>query len=232
VALNEHIIPVVAALIRDASGRVLLVRKRGTSAFMQPGGKRAAGESDVAALAREIDEELGCRVAAESARALGVFDAPAANEPGFRVRAAVYAVDVEGAIVPRAEIDHVPERHRYRPEQAEQHVDLHVRVRDTGGACVAERGSDGAVAPDVRIHSRSRTRRPISRQPTARSPGRARSAVRCPAATTAATARSIASAAAGDASEYRQSIAADRMAASGFARSCPAMSGAEPWIGS
>src|SRR5262249_36279289 len=48
-----------------------------------------------------------CRVTADSARALGVFDADAANEPGFRVRAAVYAVDVEGAVEPRAEIDEV-----------------------------------------------------------------------------------------------------------------------------
>jgi 8-oxo-dGTP diphosphatase len=74
---------------------------------MQPGGKRGAGESDVAALAREIDEELGCRVTANSARSLGVFDAPAANEPGCRVRAAVYAVEVEGMIAPRAEIDQI-----------------------------------------------------------------------------------------------------------------------------
>jgi 8-oxo-dGTP diphosphatase len=107
VALNEGIIPVVAALIRDARGHVLLVRKRGTAAFMQPGGKRDAGETDVAALAREIDEELGCRVDESSARPLGVFDAPAANEPGFTVRAAVYAVDVEGAIMPKAEIDQI-----------------------------------------------------------------------------------------------------------------------------
>jgi 8-oxo-dGTP diphosphatase len=106
-AMTDKTICVVAALIRDDGGRVLLVRKRGTTAFMQPGGKRGAGESDVAALAREIDEELGCRVAANSARSLGVFDAPAANEPGFRVRAAVYAVDVEGMIAPRAEIDQI-----------------------------------------------------------------------------------------------------------------------------
>ena len=33
-------IRIVAALIRDEAGRVLLVRKRGTAAFMQPGGKR------------------------------------------------------------------------------------------------------------------------------------------------------------------------------------------------
>ena len=103
--MSERIISVVAALIRDEDGRVLLVRKRGTAAFMQPGGKRDAGESDVAALSREIVEELGCRVTQNSARALGVFDCQAANEPGFRVQAAVYAVDVEGAIKPQAEID-------------------------------------------------------------------------------------------------------------------------------
>lgn len=103
--MNERIIPIVAALIRDGAGRVLLVRKRGTSAFMQPGGKREAGESDVAALVREIDEELGCRAVAASAQALGVFDCPAANEPGFTVRAAVYAIDVVGAVTPKAEID-------------------------------------------------------------------------------------------------------------------------------
>jgi len=105
--MSERIISVVAALIRDSDGRVLLVRKRGTAVFMQPGGKRDAGESDVAALAREIDEELGCRIAGNSAQPLGVFDAEAANEPGFLVRAAVYAVDVEGAIKPQAEIEQV-----------------------------------------------------------------------------------------------------------------------------
>jgi 8-oxo-dGTP diphosphatase len=103
--MNERVISVVAALIRDNDGRVLLVRKRGTAVFMQPGGKRDAGESDVVALAREIVEELGCRVRENSARPLGVFDCQAANEQGFQVRAAVYAVDVEGAIAPRAEID-------------------------------------------------------------------------------------------------------------------------------
>ena len=83
---SERIISVVAALIRDGDGRVLLVRKRGTAAFMQPGGKRDVGESDVAALAREIGEELGCRIKDSSVQALGVFDCPAANEPGFQVQ--------------------------------------------------------------------------------------------------------------------------------------------------
>src|SRR6516164_3015579 len=98
-------IRIVAALIRDAAGRVLLVRKRGTRAFMQPGGKRDAGEDDVTALSREIAEELGCAVVLNSIRSLGDFNAVAANEPGFRVQASVYRVDVTGEIIPNQEID-------------------------------------------------------------------------------------------------------------------------------
>jgi 8-oxo-dGTP diphosphatase len=98
-------IEIVAALIRDDAGRVLLVRKRGTTAFMQPGGKRDSGEDDVTALAREIDEELGCRLIPDSIRRLGEFDAISANEPGFRVRASLYEIDVTGEIAAKAEID-------------------------------------------------------------------------------------------------------------------------------
>jgi 8-oxo-dGTP diphosphatase len=103
--VSDRTISVVAAHIRDEAGRVLLVRKRGTAAFMQPGGKRDAGESDLAALAREIVEELGCCVDQRSARALGVFECASANEPGFNVHATVYAVDVAGEISARAEIE-------------------------------------------------------------------------------------------------------------------------------
>jgi 8-oxo-dGTP diphosphatase len=100
-------ISIVAALICDESGRVLLVRKRGTVAFMQPGGKRDPGEDDATALARELDEELGCRVVSGSLKPVGEFVAPSANEPGFQVRASVYAVDVAGVIAPRAEIEEI-----------------------------------------------------------------------------------------------------------------------------
>ena len=100
-------ISIVAALIRDADGRVLLVRKRGTAAFMQPGGKRNPGEDDVSALARELNEELGCRVVPDTVSPLGTFECVAANEPERQVHAAVYAVDIAGHVAARAEIDEI-----------------------------------------------------------------------------------------------------------------------------
>jgi 8-oxo-dGTP diphosphatase len=97
-------IEIVAAVIRDDAGRTLLVRKQGTSAFMQPGGKRQPGEDDLTALARELDEELGLAIVAGSAESLGRFRARAANESGREVVAAVYRVAVDGVAAPRAEI--------------------------------------------------------------------------------------------------------------------------------
>ncbi len=58
------------------------------------------------------------------------------------------------------------------------------------------------------------------------------SAVRWPASRTRSTARSTRSASFSMASEYRKSIAAERIAAIGFAMPLPAMSGAVPWTGS
>ncbi|EIM25171.1 NUDIX hydrolase [Microvirga lotononidis] len=101
-------IEIVTALVRDPHGHVPLVRKRGTASFMQPGGKREPGESDLESLARELSEELGCGLVPGSASKLGIFEAPAANEPGQRVRAAIYAARLEGVISCKAEIeDHV-----------------------------------------------------------------------------------------------------------------------------
>ena len=97
-------IATVAAVIADAHGRVLLVRKRGTQVFIQPGGKREPGEAPLATLARELAEELGVRMVEGSAVRLGVFEAEAVNEPGRRVQAEAYAVAVEGDPAPGAEI--------------------------------------------------------------------------------------------------------------------------------
>ena len=98
-------IRIVAAVVLDDSGRTLLVRKRGTTAFMQPGGKRANDETEVGALEREILEELGCVVDRGSCRPLGRFRAPAANEFGWTVEAELFSARLSGEIRPAAEIE-------------------------------------------------------------------------------------------------------------------------------
>lgn len=90
-------IRVSAAVITDAAGRLLLVRKRGTTAFMQPGGKPEPGETAAEALVRELDEEIGIRPAVDAVTALGSFTARAANEPGHSVVADVFRVDIGDA---------------------------------------------------------------------------------------------------------------------------------------
>jgi 8-oxo-dGTP pyrophosphatase MutT (NUDIX family) len=100
----ERSIRIAAAVVVDPAGKVLLVRKRGTRAFMQPGGKIAPDETAIEALGREISEELGCAVEG-TPRHLGVFSAPAANEPDTKVEAELFAVTLVGEINAAAEIE-------------------------------------------------------------------------------------------------------------------------------
>jgi len=74
------VLKIVAALLVDSDGRALLVRKRGTIRFMQPGGKPETGETGAVALSRELSEELGLIVAPALLVSLGRFRALAANE--------------------------------------------------------------------------------------------------------------------------------------------------------
>ncbi|MBI6817111.1 NUDIX domain-containing protein [Pseudomonas syringae pv. aptata] len=101
------IIRIAAALLIGADGRTLLVRKRGTQAFMQPGGKIEPGEPAPQALARELEEELGLIVDPAQAVFLGEFTAPAANEPGFEVNCQLYEVRTDAQALPAAEIEEV-----------------------------------------------------------------------------------------------------------------------------
>ena len=96
-------IRIAAAVICDRDGRILLVRKRNTLSFMQPGGKLQEGETAVAALARELREELGCTLL--KAEFLGTFSAPAANEPGQSVEAELFRAEIRGDIHPGTEIE-------------------------------------------------------------------------------------------------------------------------------
>ncbi|WP_128255710.1 NUDIX hydrolase [Falsirhodobacter deserti] len=95
-----------AAIIRD-DGATLLVRKRGTSAFMQPGGKIDGDETPLAALRRELHEELALNLQPHEADYLGCFSAPAANEPGFLVKAEVFRVQIHKEVEAQAEIEEV-----------------------------------------------------------------------------------------------------------------------------
>ena len=100
-------IRIAAALLIGGDGQTLLVRKRGTQAFMQPGGKIDAGEQPVEALARELQEELNVRIDPSQAVYLGRFSAPAANEPGFTVQAELFQVQIDVPVTPAAEIEEV-----------------------------------------------------------------------------------------------------------------------------
>ncbi|MGP6203382.1 NUDIX hydrolase [Microbacterium sp. F2] len=93
-AIAPRRIHVSAAVITDAEGRLLLVRKAGTTAFMQPGGKPEPNETPAETLVRELAEEVGLRVDSDALEALGSFAASAANEPGFEVVADVFRVDI------------------------------------------------------------------------------------------------------------------------------------------
>ncbi|MGJ7516956.1 NUDIX hydrolase [Pseudomonas baetica] len=101
------LIHIAAALLIGLDGRTLLVRKRGTQAFMQPGGKIEAHEQPVNALARELEEELGLVIDPAQATFLGQFSAPAANEPGFVVKAEIFLLNIDAVVTPAAEIEEV-----------------------------------------------------------------------------------------------------------------------------
>ncbi|WP_248802693.1 NUDIX hydrolase [Pseudomonas sp. MWU13-2100] len=100
-------IRIAAALLIGPDGRTLLVRKRGTQAFMQAGGKIEAHEQPVQALARELEEELGLLIDTAAATYLGQFAAAAANEPGYQVVAELFRVESGVVLEPAAEIEEV-----------------------------------------------------------------------------------------------------------------------------
>ncbi|MDY6809731.1 MAG: NUDIX domain-containing protein [Actinomycetota bacterium] len=102
---SPPIIVVSGVVIRDHHGRLLTVRKRGTSRFMLPGGKPESSESAVEAAARECAEEVGLVIPVERLTELGRFRSAAANESGFEIDATVFGYDdVVDDLMPSAEI--------------------------------------------------------------------------------------------------------------------------------
>lgn len=102
-----QVLRVAAGIVTDAEGRTLVVRKRGTTAFMQAGGKIESGESALDALTRELLEEVGIRLDLDNTEYLGSFRAEAANEPDTVIRAEVFALTTSGLVAPSAEIEEI-----------------------------------------------------------------------------------------------------------------------------
>jgi len=102
---QPHTIRIAAAVLANQDGHVLLVRKRGTGIFMQPGGKIEASETPLAALQRELGEELGLALDPAAVNYLGRFSAPAAHEAGATVVAEAFWLDIHASPLPQAEIE-------------------------------------------------------------------------------------------------------------------------------
>ena len=100
-------IRVSAVVLTDTAGRVLMVRKRGTDSFLNPGGKPEPGETPEMCAVRELREELGLELDPEGLLSLGKFRAPAANEADTVVLADVFRVPepLDRLPEPRSEIE-------------------------------------------------------------------------------------------------------------------------------
>lgn len=90
----NKIIYIAAACIIDSLNRLLVVRKHGSAIFMQPGGKIEQGEQPIETLVREIKEELQLDIPLNLPQAIGNFEAPAANEPGYLVKAELFTIQL------------------------------------------------------------------------------------------------------------------------------------------
>lgn len=90
-------------LVSVQDGRLLVVRKRGGSVFILPGGKKEGGETDLEALRREVDEELGCTV--HSIEFEGVFKDLAAEIGDAVVVVRLYSGRLVGTPSARSEIE-------------------------------------------------------------------------------------------------------------------------------
>src|SRR5262245_24473423 len=106
-AAGVRVVRIAAALIVDQAGKMLLVRKRGTIAFMQAGGKIERLETPHDALSRELAEELRIDLGSVPHEFIGHFAAQAAHEEDCVVAADIFYVRIPGAVAPSAEIEEI-----------------------------------------------------------------------------------------------------------------------------
>lgn len=142
------VIRVSAVLAVDDDGRLLVVRKRGTDVWMQPGGKPEPGETPAETLARELHEELGVQLSPAELEPLGTFTTDAANEARTMLIADVFRACIEHPVVADAEIDAVMWMH---PRDFEHHrlaplITQHMLALMPGGAVAASGAGGGPGA--------------------------------------------------------------------------------------
>ncbi len=109
------------AWVHLEGGRILGARSRGRDLFYIPGGKRDPGEGEVAALLREVREELTVTLLSETVTHLGTYTAQAdGHPPGTLVRMACYTGEYRGTLAASSEIAEIAwlslaDRHRTAP---------------------------------------------------------------------------------------------------------------------
>jgi 8-oxo-dGTP pyrophosphatase MutT (NUDIX family) len=93
------------AWIEIQNQHILSTRSKGKNVYYIPGGKREFGESDHAALIREIKEELSVELLPDSIQYVGTWEAQAhGHAEGVLVRMTCYSSQYIGQLAPASEI--------------------------------------------------------------------------------------------------------------------------------
>jgi 8-oxo-dGTP diphosphatase len=122
-----NLLTIAAVRLLDESGRILLVRKRGTTVFMQPGGKLEPGESPDEAALREVHEELGLVIRREDLVPLGRWSGAAANEADTSILAHLFGAVLDGDPRVAAELEEMVWEH---PGDALRRADIAPLLRE------------------------------------------------------------------------------------------------------
>ncbi len=93
------------AIIRNK--KILMVRERGENYYKTLGGKPEGSESFEEALGREIMEEIGCNINAESIKFYGIFKDVAANKPDTIVEITMFRGEIIDEPAPSGEIEEI-----------------------------------------------------------------------------------------------------------------------------